>query len=202
MTYQPDSPQHPADLMLLMESGAGPQFDSVTSDFLLQNYNEARQRIQPGSLVQLASLGRDIPWLYRATFATRGLVRAGADGEVQEVDDHNIVLRFLPDYLRRADRFEMLRYVLQADKPAPFHANICPDSGAICLEVYPGEPLVQILETVHDLLRWRIRQLAEQDALNPAACQYGRSFVDRPLDDRPLFGRARQWVFEPVGDSA
>ncbi len=202
MNYEPDEPRHPVDLMLMMESATAPQFDAVTSDFLLETYLDVKQRMRPGSLVELVSLGREVPCIYRATFATRGLGRDGERVEVQELASHTIVLRLLPDYLRRADRFEMLRYVFRPGQPAPFHPNICPDSGAICLEIYPGEPLVQILETLHDLLRWRIRQLAEQDAPNRAACSYGRSFVERPLDDRPLFARRRELTFETVEHNA
>lgn len=202
MNYEPDAPRHPADLMLMVESATAPKFDAVMNDFLFENYCDVKQRVRPGSLVELVSLGREVPHLYRATFSTRGLGRDGDHGEVQKLDSHTLLLRLLPDYLRRADQFEIMRYIREPGQPAPFHPNICPDSGAVCLEIYPGEPLVQILETLHDLLRWRIRQLAEHDALNKAACSYGRASVDRPLDDRPLFGRRHQFTFERLEHSA
>jgi hypothetical protein len=64
------------------------------------------------------------------------------------------------------------------------------------VEIYPGETLLEIAENLHDLLRWRLRQLAEQDALNKEACSYGRQFVTAPIDDRPLFGR--RWLSQLV----
>jgi hypothetical protein len=170
-----------------MSSGGGePQFDPVTRDFLLQSHAELKQRCRPGSLLEFASLGQTVPWLYRLSFRTRGLARTRG-GEIQTLERHVIALRFLPDYLRHADRFEMLRY-LEPREPAPWHPNICPHSGAICIEVYAGESLVEIAEFTHDLLRWRLRQLAEHDALNKEACAYGRDFVKQPTDERPLFG--------------
>jgi hypothetical protein len=180
-----------------MQSGPQPEFDNVMKDFLRQSHDELRQRCVAGSLIEFANLGGDVPWLYRLTFRTRGLGRDGEAGEVQDVDHHTIALRFLPDYLRRARQFEMLQYVAPLS-PAPFHPNICPHTGAICLEVYPGESCLQIVETLHDLLRWRIRQLAEQDALNKAACTYGRSFIAHPIDDRPLFGKRHDFNFEVI----
>ena len=57
------------------------------------------------------------------------------------------------------------------------------------MEIFSGEPLVEIVVSLHDLLRWKLRQLAEQDALNPDACSYGREMVHHPLDERALFAR-------------
>jgi ubiquitin-protein ligase len=90
----------------------------------------------------------------------------------------------------------MLRLI---EPTRPFHPNICPSTGAICLEIYPGESLLEIVESLHDLLRWRLRQYDERDALNKAACAWGRDHVHQPIDDRPLFGRRLQIKLEPVG---
>jgi hypothetical protein len=198
MQYQPDEPRGPLDLALLMAPGFEPAFDSITSDFLLQAHAEFKERCGAGSLVEAVSLGRAVPWLYRLTFATYGLGRVGDASEVQDVHRHTIALRFLPDYLRHADRFEMLRYILEPGQPPPFHPNICPQTGAVCIEIFPGESLLQIAESLHDLLRWRVRQLAEQDALNKSACNYGRSFIHHAIDERPLFGRRWELDLEPL----
>ena len=106
-----------------------------------------------------------------------------------------IALRFLGDYLRRADRFEMLHLIEPRDPP-PFHPNL--HAGRICVEVYPREPLSDIAQSLHDLLRWRLRQYDERDALNPLACAWGRENVDRPIDDRPLFGHRLDIQLEPI----
>ena len=78
-----------------------------------------------------------------------------------------------------------------------FHPNLKPS--AICLEIYPGEPLLEICEALHALFGWRLRQLAETDALNPEACAWGRAHLDElPLDPRPLFGRSLALTLEPM----
>src|SRR5262245_53453893 len=174
-------------------AGPEPAYDPVAADFLVNSAAELRQRLRPGSLVQPASLGEKLPWLWRLEFASRGLARDPA-GRPVPADRHVVVLRFLPDCLRRADRFEMLTLV----EPArPFHPNL--RDGFICLEVYPGQPLVEICESLHALFSWRLRQLAENDALDPEACAWGRAHLDElPLDRRPLFGRALEITLEPA----
>jgi hypothetical protein len=184
--YQPDPPRDPIDFILLSNVGAEPRFDPVTADFLYAGYNDLKQRCLAGSLVEMRSLGREVPWVYRFDFRTRGLGKA-ADGQVVEVDEHTVVVRFMPDCLRHTDRFQMIQYAGPRE-PAPWHPNICPRTGAVCVEVYPGETVLEIVESLHDLIRWRIRQLRDDDALNKDACAYGRTFIDGPLDDRPLFG--------------
>ena len=138
--------------------------------------------------------GRIHPWLYRLTFRTRGIVR-DRDGETVASERHVVALRFLPDFLRNADRFAMLRLVDPLE--AVFHPNIS-SSGAICVEIYPGETLTEICQSLHDLFRWRLRQYDERDALNPSACAWGREHVDKPIDDRPLFGQQLKWEWQPA----
>lgn len=196
MIYTPDPPSHPLDVMLAMSAGEEPRFDGVVSAFLMQSYAEFRDRCRPGGLLTFASLGRTVPWLYRLDFRTRG-TRKDAGGEIQMVDHHTVALRFLPDYLRRADRFEMLRLCEPQDA---FHPNISPVGGGICVEIYPGESLLEICQSLHDLFRWRLRQYHEGDALNREACAWGRANVDAPLDDRSLFGRRLQIQLEPIED--
>src|SRR5262249_35000385 len=137
--------------------------------------------------------GGRVPWLWKLTFGTRGLARA-AGGEPRFVERHVVAVRFLPDYLRRANRFEMLALVEPDDA---FHPNL--RDGHVWLEVYPGEPLVEICESLHALLSWRLRQLNDVDALNPEACAWGRGHLgELPLDTRPLFGRALSITLEPA----
>lgn len=192
MEYRPDEITDPLDFEVLMGSGPEPVFDPVLHDFLCQGLMELRDRCAKGSLLQFASLGLREPWLYRLTFGTRGHVRT-REGDVQTVERHVIILRFLPDYLRNANRFDMLRLIEPIDPPA-FHPNIS-SVGHVCVEIYPGEPLVSICESLHNLLRWKLRQYDERNAFNKIACAWGRDHVHEPIDDRPLFGRkvAIQW---------
>ena len=183
-SYRGHDPADPTDAMIVIGSGAEPAFDTVLEDFLLAGYESLKARAAEESLLEFASLGRRVPWLYRLTFSSRGLCRRG-DGEVNTHHRHVVALRFLPDYLRRADRFAMLRLV--EPKVDVWHPNISPE-GAICVEIYPGESLLEICHSLHDLFRWRLRQYDDRDALNPAACAWGRQHVNEPIDDRPLFG--------------
>ena len=182
--YQPDAPVEPADGLIIAGSGPEPQFDPIMRDFLMESYLELKGRCSQGGLLAFKSLGITCPWLYRLTFTTRGLVRS-ADGEIEEVDRHVVALRFLPDYLRYAERFAMVRLIEPVN--CAFHPNIAPN-GPICVEIFAGEPVVQICQSLHDLIRWRLRQYDERDALNPIACNWGRNNVDQPIDERPLFG--------------
>lgn len=187
------------DLLVRQQSGPEPVFDAVHRDFLIGQHDDLAARVTGGGLLEFASLGETVPWLYRLTFQTRGLVKR-PDQEVEECDRHVVALRFRPDYLRRADRFEMLALVEPRDA---WHPNIASGAaprggGAICLELYPGESLVEIVESLHDVLRWKLRQYDERDALNPFACAWGRQNVDEAIDDRPLFGRRLDLVVEPA----
>jgi len=47
-----------------------------------------------------------------------------------------VALCFLPDDVRRADRFEMLALL---EPQTAFHPNLAPPG--ICVQIYPGEPL-------------------------------------------------------------
>jgi hypothetical protein len=181
------------DQTIIDMSGPEPLFDEVTHAFLCHSRDDFLERCQRGGLVEATSLGGEVPWLWKLTFQTRGLVRVG-DGEPFAVERHVVAVRFLPDYLRRADRFEMLALV---EPRNAFHPNLMPPG--ICVLVRPGETLTEIAESLHDLFRWRLKQLAENDALNKVACAWGRANLDRfPLDARPLFGRLLNITLEPA----
>jgi hypothetical protein len=189
-------PMEPVDRRILEMSGAEPVFDDVARAFLINSRDEFHTRIGRGGLLEYANLGTSVPWLWRLTFHTRGLARA-VGGEIRDIERHVVAVRFLPDYLRNVNQFQTLALIEPTDV---FHPNLSPP--AICLHVYPGQPLVEIAEALHALFSWRLRQLAENDALNRDACAWGRANLDRlPLDTRPLFGRAVQFELEAVEDT-
>jgi hypothetical protein len=172
------------DERVLEMAGPEPVFDPVVGEFLANCRDELLERCRTPGLLEAVSLGRNVPWLWRLTFRTRGLV-CDEGGAVRPVERQDVAVRFLPDYLRRANRFEMLALL---EPRQAFHPNL--RDGHVCLEIYPGEPLLEVCEALHALFSWRLRQLAENDALNPAACAWGRAHLDElPLDTRPLFGR-------------
>ncbi len=182
----------PQDLSIMQSAGPEPVFDEVTHAFLCNSRDELLQRSRAGGLLEATDLGTNAPWLWKLVFKTRGLVREG--GEPFAVERHIVAVRFLPDYLRRADRFEMLALI---QPRSAFHPNLAPPG--ICVQVRPGETLVEICESLHALLSWKLRQLAENDALNPAACAWGRAHLDElPIDRRPLFGWRLSISLEPV----
>lgn len=187
----------PIDLHIRATAGPEQVYDGVVRDFLCNCRDELHGRLGPNSLLRATSLGDDVPWLWRLDYQTRGLMKDAAS-DIVPCDRHVVAVRFLPDYLRRANRFEML---LLLEPAQAFHPNL--REGRICLEVYPGEPLVEICESLHALLGWRLRMLAETDALNPTACAWGRAHLDElPIDARPLFGRTLAITLEPVAEEA
>ncbi|HEY7313014.1 MAG TPA: hypothetical protein VH643_26865 [Gemmataceae bacterium] len=181
------------DERIRMMAGPESTFDPVMRDFLGNSRDELRERCRTPGLLEAVDLGEKTPWLWRLNFATRGLVRDG-DGAIRPVERHVVAVRFLPDYLRNVNRFEMLALM---EPQNAFHPNL--RDSHICLEVYPGEPLLEICEALHALFAWRLRQLVETDALNPTACVWGRAHLhELPLDSRPLFGRALSITLEAM----
>ncbi len=181
-------------LELLMAAGEEPQFDSIMSGFVKQTGNELQQQCQRGGLLRAEAFGRNAPWLWTLRFATRGLVRE-ADGEVHVVEQHVVAVRFLPDYLRRVNRFETVA-MIEPRQPTAFHPNVSPDGAAVCVEIFPGESLTEIALSLHALISGRLKTLDERDALNKDACAYWREHVTEPFDDRPLFGAPRRLAIQ------
>ena len=195
--YEPDPITNDLQLQILTGSGPEPEFDRVMQSFLEENLADIRRLAERGGLLKATSLGQRTPWLYCLEFGTKALARSNPDAEVVEVDHSVVAIRFLPDYLRRADKFQMLR-LLEPRNPPPWHPNISVD-GAICISIHPGQLLSDIAHALHDLFRWRLRQLREEDALNAFACSWGREHVQAPIDDRPLFGRKLDIQLETLG---
>lgn len=197
MDYRADGIRDALDLMAVGMAGPPPVFDRVTSDFLRQSHADLQARANPNALVTWSSLGEHVPWLFRLDYKVRGLAVGAAPGEVVPIERQSVLLRFQPDYLRSANKFEMLR-LLEPVNPPLFHPNVHPVLRLLCVEIYPGEPLLEIVESLYELFRWRLRQYDERDALNPDACAWGREHAPKPLDDRPLWGRRLQLRLDPV----
>jgi hypothetical protein len=190
MTHDGMQSRHPLDLEILRTSGDEPRFDAPMRGFLKTQRAELGAALKRGGLLDAVSLGRETAWLYRLTFRTKGLTRTHENEPPQVTERHDFALRFLPEYLRAANRFSMLLRI-GPDGCQAFHPNVAP-TGAVCVEIYSGEPLVAIALSLHDLIRGKLRNVKENDCLNPAACSFYRNHVQQPLDDRPLFGtRAR-----------
>ena len=163
-------------------AGDEPEFDPAMASFLDVVRAEAHEINARHGLVECVELGGRQPWLWKLVFSSTGLVNI--DHELAQIDRHTVSVRFLPGYLRRVDRFQTLALIEPLEA---FHPNI--RHPFLCVEVYPAQPLREIVESLHSLFTWRLKNLREEDALNPDACRWGRAHIDElPIDDRPLFG--------------
>src|SRR5215207_3285784 len=160
------------DLRVRQMAGPEPVFDEIMAEFLDNSRAEFLGRVDGTGMLEFADLGERTPWLWRLTFHTRGRVKHD-DGSIGLCERHDVAVRFLPDYLRNVDRFATLALL---EPRNAFHPNLSPPG--VCLEVYPGETLLEIAESLHNLFSWRLRQLAENDALNREACAWGRAHLD------------------------
>ncbi len=156
--------------------------DRVYERFLDRQREEGMALAQSSDLLDLR-MAPAIPPHFIAEFHCRGLVR-DRDGEIGEACGFAVGIWFPPDYLRRADTFEMLRIFT----PGVFHPNVSADLPLICVgRLAPGTPLVDILFQIFDMLTYQKFNPRENDALNKAACAWARQNQHRfPIDRRPL----------------
>ena len=119
-----------------------------------------------------------------ATFRCKRLVRL-ADGSIGEADYCQTGIWFPPDYLRRADPFEILRWF---GPPNIWHPNISDTMPLICVgRLTPGMPLVDILYQIFEIITYNKYTPREDDSLNKACCSWARQNQHRfPVDSRPL----------------
>ncbi len=118
-----------------------------------------------------------------AEFRCRGLVREPG-GEIREASHFQVGIWFPPDYLRRADPFQMLRLFT----PFVWHPNVSSEAPFICIgRLTPGTALVDILYQIFDVLTYNKFNPKENDSLNKAACAWARAHQNLfPVDPRPL----------------
>jgi hypothetical protein len=121
---------------------------------------------------------------YLAEFRCTGLVERDP-GEVVEADRFLVGIWFPANYLREANPFRVLTWL---GPRSVWHPNISSTQPAICVgRLAPGTSLVDILYQVFEIVTWNKVTMREDDALNPAACQWARRHADRfPVDRRPL----------------
>ncbi len=135
------------------------------------------------------------------SFGLEWELRRMADGsyekvpKIAEAEHFQLGVWFPPDYLRRADPFEMLRLT-----PRVWHPNVSPDLPLICIgRLNPGMRLVDILYQVFDILTYHKYNPRENDSLNKPACAWARANQDRfPTDRRPLKRRVLDLEVKPI----
>lgn len=138
----------------------------------------------------------EIPPHFIADYCCKGLVRE-AGGAIGEADRFAVGIWFPPDYLRRVDPFEILRFLGPKNI---WHPNISDQAPFICIgRIVPGTPLVDILYQIFDIITYHKFNPREDDCMNQAACAWARQNQHRfPVDRRPLKRRKLHLEASPV----
>lgn len=158
--------------------------DSVLRGFLARQLEEGTRLATSSDLLELTPAGDEVPSRYLARFRCRGLIRSRA-GDVTEADDFRVGIWFPPEYLRRAEPWEVLTWLGPTNI---FHPNVSDRAPFICVgRLSPGTSLVDILYQVFEIVSGQKFTCREDDALNLKACVYYRNNPRRfPIDRRPL----------------
>lgn len=162
--------------------------DPVFTAFLARQFEEGMALASASDLLELTPSPGDPPTKYLARFRCKGLVRKRT-GEIVEADDFRVGIWFPPEYLRRAEPWEVVTWLGPTNV---HHPNISDRAPFICLgRLYPGTPLRDILFQVFEIVSFQKVTMREDDALNVKACVWARDHQARfPIDRRPLLTRA------------
>ena len=156
--------------------------DKVFEAFLQKQFDEGRELARNSDILELTPLAGDPPRHYVAEFNCKGLVQDKA-GQIVEFDQFVVGIWLPEDYLRRVHVGMVLSYL--GPSPRPWHPNLSPP--AICLEIRPGTPLVDLLYGCYELWTWHLYNPGH-DGFAPAAAQWARQQDSSrfPVDRRPL----------------
>ncbi|MGB9029269.1 MAG: hypothetical protein WCC27_04035 [Acidobacteriaceae bacterium] len=168
--------------------------DQVYERFMARQLEEGMALAESSDLLRL-HIPPMAPPHFIAEFRCNGLVR-GEDGEIGEASEFAVGIFFPPDYLRRADPFEILRLF----RPGVWHPNVSMELPLICIgRLTPGTALVDILYQVFEILTWNKFNPRENDSLNKVACAWARENQSRfPVDRRPLKRRPLHLEMKPL----
>jgi hypothetical protein len=161
------------------------QPDPVFERFLRRQHEEGMALAAASDLLEL-EVG-PIPYsppTFIATLRCNGLVRL-PDGTIENANFFQAGIWFPPDYLRRVDPFQILRWFGPAHV---WHPNISDSLPLICVgRLTPGTPLVDILYQIFEIVTYTKYTPREDDSLNKACCSWARVNQHRfPVDRRPL----------------
>jgi len=164
--------------------------DRVLEAFLLRQREEGLALAAQSDLLDLFPLGAGPAARYLTRFSCTGLVRSDR-GEIDEAAQFEIGVWFPPDYLRRAEPWQVLTWLAPRNV---FHPNINGPRAAICVgRIQRGMPLVDLLYQCFEVITYQKRTVREDDALDADACVWARAHEHRlPVDRRPL-----KWVLGP-----
>lgn len=157
--------------------------DPVQESFLGRQFDEGMALARASDLLELEPIPFAPPH-FVATYRCKGLVRQPT-GEIAEADQFAVGIWFPPGYCRRAEPFEVLRWL---HPRKVWHPNISDQHPFICVgRLTPGTPLVDILYQVFEIITYHKYTPREDDSLNRACCAWARQNQHRfPVDRRPL----------------
>jgi len=158
--------------------------DKILDTFLRAQYEEGMALADASDLLELTPLSEGACDRYLARYLCTGLVRT-AEGAIEEAHCFDVAIWFSANYLRRADPFNVVRWVGPREV---FHPNISRRLPVICLgRVTPGTPLTDLLYQAFEIITYKKVTMTERDALSFDACVWARENRHRfPVDPRPL----------------
>ena len=123
-------------------------FDPVFERFLRRQREEGMALAAASDLLELEEHPFPPP-SFVATFHCKGLVRMPS-GTIEEANYFQAGIWFPPDYLRRVDPFEILRWF---GPPNIWHPNISDAMPLICIgRISPGMSLADILYQMFEII--------------------------------------------------
>ena len=176
-----------------------PMRDEIYEGFLKRQYEEGMALAAQSDLLKLIPLEEPPVRQYMAEFYCKGLARSPG-GEVFEDNRFAVWIGFPWDYLRRAEPYEVIRWVGPANV---FHPNISTKAMLICLgRITPGTTLLELLYRCFDVITYNKVTMREDDALNHEACVWARQHMERfPIDRRSLKRRALNFHMKAARES-
>jgi hypothetical protein len=156
--------------------------DRIFGSWLKRQHQEAMDLASNSDILRLRPLGGSAPQLYIATYLANGLVKA-PNGAILVANRFDVGIALHDGYLRHVEPAQVLSYL--GPHQNPWHPNIRPPF--MCLTLYPGTPLVDILFACYELLTFRLYYTGDE-GLNHAASQWARHQDPSrfPTDPRPL----------------
>ena len=158
-------------------------YDPYVSRFLDRQRPAGKALTESSDLVEVEESPLAPPH-FVVSFRCKGLVRS-AEGVVEEANFFQAGIWFPPDYLRRVDPFEILRWFTPSNV---WHPNISDTMPLVCVgKIAPGTPLVDLIYQLYDMITYNKFTPREDDALNRTCCAWARDNQHRfPVDRRPL----------------
>lgn len=170
--------------------------DRILTSFLEEQFVRGMELARSSDLLELIPVFGAPPSSYIARFHSRGYVKA-PDGRIVEGNRFDVGIFFGPDYLRRAEPFELITWLAPE---SIHHPNVKPPFCCIG-RIAPGMPLVDILYQLYEVIGWMKVTVDERDSLSPEVCAWARANPDRyPIERRPLKRRAIRIAAQTVED--